>query len=263
MRCSKTAFAVLLTVATALAAPALAVSVPQSGAAGPDARLQEAPPTPAADDAPMGATISSFMQAHAAEAEGEVENRMFAAKFNDTAAERRPELVTQRVSALRSRANELAERRDELLSAADGEVNVSERARAAHLAARIRGLQRAIDLTERAAVRAGVNVTALDELRLNARNLSGPEVAAMAGKIAGKPDHPGARNRGNGSRLDGGSGASDDGESPGRSGDARNRSADGRSNAGSDGGVPPGERGGAGERGNQNNASDDSVARDA
>lgn len=131
----------------------------------------------------LGATVSAFMQASAAETRGAVDNRMFSAAFNRTADEQaKARLVTGRTKALEMRLDRLQAERAALLNGSD-ELTVAERAKAARLAARIESLQRAINQTDTAAERAGVNSTRLDTLRQNANELSGPEVAALAGGL--------------------------------------------------------------------------------
>jgi hypothetical protein len=129
-------------------------------------------------NATLGASISSFMQASSANAEDEVDNRMFTAAFENTNPKNRDKLIEKRASQLQKRIDRLQEQRAELL--ADGELTVAERAKAARLQARISGLDRAIDSATEAAEWAGVDTAGLNTLRRNARDLSGPEVAAIA-----------------------------------------------------------------------------------
>lgn len=155
----------------------------------------------------LGATVSAFMQASAAEARGTVDNRMFSAAFNRTADDQaRARLVDGRTKALEMRLDRLQTQRDALLNGSD-ELTVAERAKAARLAARIESLQRAINQTDSAAERAGVNSTRLDALRQNANELSGPEVAALAGGLVGDSSRgpPGAGPQGK--QGEGGNGA--------------------------------------------------------
>lgn len=147
--------------------------------------------TPVANDTnesggEFGAAISSFMQASAAETRGSVDTGMWVAEFARSNASERPEMVTNRVGVLDRRLERLEAERAELLNASDGNVTVEERAKASRLAARIDALRDAINRTAEAAESTGVNATRLDELRTNARNLSGPEVAALARDLAGQ-----------------------------------------------------------------------------
>lgn len=162
-------------------------------------------------NATFGASVSAFMQASAANAEGEVDDRMFSARFENASAERRADLVRGRAAALEQRLDRLRAERAELLNTTDGEApSVADRAKAARLTARINALENAIATTDEAADRAGVNVTRLDELRRNASELTGREVAELSRGLAGVGQGPpGAGedrgNRGNG--RDGGGGA--------------------------------------------------------
>lgn len=129
----------------------------------------------------FGASVSSFMQASAADTEGEVDQGMFAASFNDSNESDRPEVVSERIDELEERLETLREERAELLDGTEGgNLTVAERAKAARLNARIGALEESINGTAVAAERAGLNTTRLDELRTNASQLSGPEVAAIA-----------------------------------------------------------------------------------
>jgi hypothetical protein len=187
-------FAVLA--ALAVAAPAAAGPLgPVAGAtdAGVDAAASQANASEAnASNASLGASVSAFMQASAAETEGEVDDGMFTAAFNRSGERSRADLVTGRTNTLADRLETLQAERQELLER-EGNLTVAERARAARLAARADALQNAINNTEQAAERAGVNADRFDELRENARNLSGPEVAEMATSLVENPGRgPGA-----------------------------------------------------------------------
>ena len=128
----------------------------------------------------FGAVVSSFMQTSAADAENEVEDGLFAAQFERSNASERARLVRQRAGSISERIAELREERAELLAGEN--VTVRERAEAARLAEQSQGLANSIDQTEQAAQRANVqlNRTALDVLRTEARNLTGPEVSEIA-----------------------------------------------------------------------------------
>lgn len=136
-------------------------------------------------NASLGAEVSAFMQASAADTEGEVDNGMFAAAFNRSDEGKRAALVTNRTSELRDRLDALRSEREALLDQ-EGNLTVAERAKAASLTARIDALDDSIDQTETAAQRVGVDASQLDELRTEARDLAGPEVAAMATDVAAR-----------------------------------------------------------------------------
>lgn len=143
----------------------------------------------------FGAEMSSFAQASTAEAEGEIDDGVFAAAMNrtDDADERRV-LIEQRQERLEQRHERLANERSTLESVDEADASVKDRATAARVEAGAVGLERSINGTERAAVTAGLDTNRLDELRMNARELRGPEVAALARSIArpagdrGSPD---------------------------------------------------------------------------
>lgn len=182
----------------------------------------------------FGAVVSSFMQTSAVDAENEVEDGLFAAQFERSNASERARLVRQRAGSIGERIAELREERAELLGGEN--VTVRERAEAARLAEQSDGLANSIDQTEQAAQRANVelNRTALDELRGEARNLTGPEVAELARGLVDKEDSPRRgppEDRGPGGdaeeTLNGTDTEPSSGEdAPGRSGDAPGRSSD-------------------------------------
>lgn len=185
---------VLLAVVAALAfaVPAAAgpVAQPSADDPGPAEQASAAQTAEAAQadanntsNATLGASVSAFMQASAAETEGEVDDGMFAAAFNRSGESERADLVTSRTDELQERLESLRSQRAELLEG-DDNLTVAERARAASLTARIDALEDSIGQTERAAEQAGVDSSELRELRTEARNLGGPEVAEMATDIA-------------------------------------------------------------------------------
>lgn len=176
----------------------------------------------------FGASVSAFVQTSAADAEGEVNDGVFTARFDNASNETRKRLVQERTDRIAGRVAELRAQRADLLNTT-GTLTVAERARAARLAARIDALQMTLNVTEDAAMRAGVNESRLRTLRTEANELSGPEVAELARGMAGGPDARGDRptdttpntpssnrtdgdgdDRGNGPPTDG----SDDAEDP-------------------------------------------------
>lgn len=140
----------------------------------------------AEQNASFGAEISSFMQASSAEAEGEVDDGMFEAGLNRTEdpAERRA-LIERRQQRLEQRQARLEERRARI-STADG-IDVRDRALATHVTVGATGLERSVNGTERAARAAGLDLAALNAIRSSARDLRGPEVAAIARNLSGPP----------------------------------------------------------------------------
>ena len=129
-------------------------------------------------NASFGATVSSFMQASSADAEGEVDDGMFEASLNraETAEERRS-LIEQRQERLQERQQRLENRRAML---AESGSEVRSRAVAARVTTGANGLEKSINDTEAVAASAGVDTAALEALRNDARNLSGGEVSELA-----------------------------------------------------------------------------------
>lgn len=137
-------------------------------------------------NASLGAEISSFMQASSAEAEGEVDDGMFDAALNRTDdPEKRRALVETRQKRLQQRQERLAQRRAEI---SDGDApGVKAIALATHVEVGADSLERSANETDAVAREVGVNTTVLDEIRRNASQLRGPEVAALARNVAGNP----------------------------------------------------------------------------
>lgn len=201
----------------------IVVATPAAGLA-----AQEA--TPILDngsDDGFGSAVSSFMQASAAETEGRVDNGMWAAGLNRAEATDRPGMVHARADVLERRLDRLEQERADLLNDTDGEITVGDRAKAARLAARAAALRAAINETEAAAATVGVDLSRLDVLRTQAKNLTGPEVAALATNLTGDPGSGPPDDVGRDSGSDGvedRSGGADDGD-PGQSGNANDSDA--------------------------------------
>jgi len=186
------------------------------------------------DEMAPGERMAGVLAVERASVGGELASRTFGqrvarADSNDS----RAAVVGDEVADLQARLDELRAERARLRTAYDnGTISQGEyRARAARVHAEQRALQRRANHTERVAgelpagtLRAnGVNVTALRTIRTEARNLTGPEVAAVARNIAGQnpggglgPDRAGPPGV-VGNRTDGGprSGPGDDGGPPG------------------------------------------------
>lgn len=130
----------------------------------------------------FGAEVSSFMQASTADAETEVDEGMFQAgmrRANST--EERRQLIEARQARLAARHAQLEEQRDEL--SAD-QPNPKNRAVATRVQVGAQGVERAADSTQEHAVRAGIDTSALNELRTSASELRG-EVADLARELGG------------------------------------------------------------------------------
>ena len=144
-----------------------------------------------------GSTLTGVVGVQEAEIEGEVEIRGFEAALNSTGdnASRQAGVIANQVKNLEARLEELRERKGELERARE-DGNITDggyRARIAEVVTRIGTLQRLANRTTTATrgipaetlQDRGVDGDAIQELRQNARNLSGPEVATIARGIAG------------------------------------------------------------------------------
>ncbi|MFC7175952.1 hypothetical protein [Halosegnis marinus] len=235
---------VVVVVALALlGAVAPAVAVPTGDAAGSASGAAQAANN-TTNSTGLGASISGFMQTSAASAEGEVDDEVFRGRFANASNETRRALVEQRGDELVERLERLRAQRAELLNGSD-DLTVGERARAARLLTEIRSLRTAINTTDAAAAEVGVNATRLAELRENASELDGPEVAELARGLAGRgpPADRGPDRDGNTTDTD------DDG--PGGSGEDARGNGNGRGNgSATPGNGTDGDRGNNSERGN-------------
>lgn len=149
------------------------------------------------EDNPVSDELSTFMQASSASAAQDVDDGMFDAKYERADEERRAELLAERTSSYEA---QLASVEDELGTLEDeGEdVHPAEyEAQMTRLAVQLSGLDRSMNHTEQRASAAGIDVSELHELRTNASELAGPEVAERAQGIQGvepprgAPDHAG------------------------------------------------------------------------
>ena len=216
-----------------------------------------------------GAKLAGVVAVQGAEIDGEVASRAFgqrvaAAATNDSkAAVVAAELNTsqERLEALRTRLAELEQAR-ESGNVSQGRYN----AHAAQLTAEINAVERQLEqsnetasaLPEQVREENGIDTSNIERLRAEARNLSGPEVAAAAREIAGENS---GRGLGDAEDVPGLSG-----ETPGQSGDVPGLSdGDGPGQSGdapglSDGDVPGQSDDAADERGDDadDNETDDS-----
>lgn len=187
--------AVLVAVAllvAGMAAPATAGAVvedavrTQVGTAGPPSNESLSP----------GARLSGMVAVQGAEVEGELDGRTFGisvARANSDAA--RASVVADEVTELDSRLAELRERKRDLEAAREnGTVSDARyRAEIAALRARTAAAEGQLNRTQVASdglpadllAERGVDASAIETLRTEARNLSGPETAAIARSIGG------------------------------------------------------------------------------
>lgn len=159
-------------------------------------------------DVPPGARLSGVVSVQKAEIDGDVESRAFGLKVAKAGTDdAKAEVVAEQLDESQRRVEELEERLETLERAREnGSMSRGQyAARAAEVQAELNNVRRMTD--ETAAVSEtlprdvleanGVNVTAIETLRRNAANVSGPEVAAVAREIAGQqPARAGDRPRG-------------------------------------------------------------------
>lgn len=147
---------------------------------------------------PPGARLSGAVGTHGAEIDSEVESRAFGLKVAKAETDdAKAEAVAEQFNQSERRADELDERLEELKQAREnGSISRGQyAARVATMQAELHSVQRMADETARVSETLprdkleanGVNVTAIETLRRNAANRSGPEVAAIAQDIAGPP----------------------------------------------------------------------------
>jgi hypothetical protein len=192
-RISIATVAVLVLVGTVAAVPAAGlVQSSDDGAASAQTAANESN----ASVAP-GERLSGVVGVGEAELEGEVESRAFGlAVARADSDEARADLIAQKVNESRERVENLSERREQLREAREnGSISQGQyAARIAELAARSDNVQRTANDTANASEglpaelleSKGVNASAIQQLRDNARNLTGQEVAEIARSIAGE-----------------------------------------------------------------------------
>jgi len=193
-------FVVALLVVGVLAPFAAASPVTDDQAASGSVAVQDDDATnETADETAPGAKLAGVAAVQGAEVEGEVEKRSFGlqvAAANSNAS--KASVVAQQSQTLEAQLTALQERKAELEAAREnGTISESRfRGEMAGLAARISTLQQLTNATAETArglpaaalADRGVNASSLDRLRTSARNLSGPDVAAIARDIAGPPN---------------------------------------------------------------------------
>lgn len=145
-----------------------------------------------------GERLSGVIGVHDAELNGELEERTFGIRVAKAATdEARADVVIERLNATEDRLEELEDRITELRDDRDrGEITQGQyQAQMARIAAERATIERtasqvdtvAGDLPAALLEDKGINATLIQELRTNASQLGGPEVAEIAQRIAG-PD---------------------------------------------------------------------------
>lgn len=130
----------------------------------------------------FGAEVSAFMQASTAEAESEVDERMFQAGMRraETEEERRT-LIERRQARLAARHSQLQEYRDEY---SPDQPAAKNRAVATRVEVGAEGLERSVDSTREHAARVGIDTSQLADLRRGASELRG-QISEMARQLGG------------------------------------------------------------------------------
>ena len=143
-----------------------------------------------------GAQLAGIVGVQQTEVTGDLDNRSFGIRIaNADSDEERAAIIAERQAETSQQVATETERLADLRAARDGgTITTSEyRARVAIVASQAATAERTADQLNRTArelppavrERNGINVTAIDRLRTDARNLSGPETAAIARSIGG------------------------------------------------------------------------------
>lgn len=189
------------------------------------------------EESTMGEEVSTFMQASSADASEGIEHGMFEAAYENADEDERETLLRDRTEAFASKYERLAATQEELEERRDEMNPMAYRARMTRLVVQLSALESSVNETEPRAKAAGIDTDRLDEIRENARNLSGPEVAEIATGLAGI-DPPGHQNESPG-HADGAAGRSDNASE-------RNVTAPGKDGERGSSSAPPGQGDGQG-----------------
>ncbi|WP_124177778.1 hypothetical protein [Natrarchaeobius halalkaliphilus] len=136
-------------------------------------------------------SVSSFMQSSAADAESTVESGLFETEYESAANDTRADLVRDRTDDLEERLAALQAEREELRENATNLSSAEYNARITRLSVEVASLEQSVDRTIPRANETGLESDRLDELRANASELAGPEVATIARGVAGFDRQPG------------------------------------------------------------------------
>lgn len=167
-------------------------------ATGTDGATGNASASATANDTAFGTQVAAFMQSNAAQTDDAVGNGMWQAAFQRANASVRDRMVRARAAKLNDTLATLAERNHTLAERyRNGSLSYEGYvAAASQLNGRVEALEDGVGGTSRAAQRAGLNLSALETLRHEASNVTGPEVAGVArslvdGDRGPPPDVPG------------------------------------------------------------------------
>lgn len=175
---------------------ACAAAVPLVGIAASGNQLAQVTENSSNSSVTPGERLSGVVGVQGAELEGEVDERAFGIRVAQAATnESRAAVVADKLVELEQRVEDLDERTRRLGEArANGSISEGEyRAELSEVAAQSQSTQRLVNASSETASGLpadvleanGVNVSAIQTLKNNAGNLTGPEVAAVARSIAG------------------------------------------------------------------------------
>ena len=132
----------------------------------------------------MGAEMTAFMQSSSVDASDATDRGMYNAALESAADDERRAVVVDRTTQL-ERQYERLERQYERVQANDEMNPVARHAQLTRIAAQLSTLDESVEETTEHADAVGVDTDALETLRENAHELTGPEVAAIATSLAG------------------------------------------------------------------------------
>lgn len=145
-----------------------------------------------------GARLAGIIGVQEAEIKGAIDERVFTIQLSTAANETdKARIVGNQLSSIQNRLEALKNQKQALEQAkANGNISTNQyKARLTALAAKIQSVKQLTNQSESAALnlptelreRNGINITAIQTLKQDANDLSGPEVAQIARQIAG-PD---------------------------------------------------------------------------
>lgn len=211
---------VVLTTLGLLVAPvALAAAGGSSVATSTDGELSSVTNESAASPS-MGEEISTFMQTNDVKTSSSVDERMFSAAFEDASPEEQRALIASKTTDSAATLEELEAEYEALLEQRDELHPAEYNTRLTRLAVQLSALDSSLNVTEQRAEAVGADMSKVRELRANASELTGPEVAERAQQIAGvdpprgPPDHAGPTNNTTPGAEAGANGPSAGGETP-------------------------------------------------
>lgn len=136
-------------------------------------------------EASMGAEVSSFMQANAADVSEGVDNGMFEGAYENAGAEDRKEIVADRTRQLENKYEQL-ERNYERLEERKEEMNpVAYEAQLTRITVRLSALEESVNETVARANEEEVATDSLNEVRERTHATTEPEVTTAAEEIVG------------------------------------------------------------------------------